>query len=250
MCNIFFSYKGIDISSEKMSLPWTMVGWTSDITARPRAVHVDGTALVTYRDAADAPRVVPMHCPHRGASLLRGRIEGPCVVCPYHGREVSPLGVDRVDVRDGMMWMKTCADENDQDVTAPPPRLPEWDDPGYTTFEYTRRVASAVDAMVENTLDWHHVDHVHSTSLARGVVPVMTFSSDGHGHGRVVYRYDDGFSVENEFWAPYTTVIRFVVKTSVMILWMSAAPADDARQAPKEGEKAAPKDDAAARPPA
>jgi phenylpropionate dioxygenase-like ring-hydroxylating dioxygenase large terminal subunit len=64
---------------------WMAVGTTSDLHDIPQAVKVLGEELVLFRDGAGRLGLIGRHCPHRGASLEYGDIEGGGLRCPYHG---------------------------------------------------------------------------------------------------------------------------------------------------------------------
>jgi len=107
-----------------------------------------------------------------------------------------------------------------------PPALPEWSDPDFKTFEYTREITSDPSVMLENLLDHEHVDAVHAFSLKRGTSPriVKIFGDPRTNHGYALYDYGGGFLLENEFWLPWTNVLRFKLKNNVLCLWSSLTP--------------------------
>ena len=64
---------------------WLAVGTIRDLRDIPQAVKVLGEELVLFRDGEGRIGLVGAHCPHRGASLEYGDIEGEGIRCPYHG---------------------------------------------------------------------------------------------------------------------------------------------------------------------
>src|SRR5437899_1353756 len=48
-------------------------------------VRILGEDLVLFRDKSGNVGLVGDHCPHRGASLLYGRVEERGIACAYHG---------------------------------------------------------------------------------------------------------------------------------------------------------------------
>ncbi len=50
-----------------------------------RFVRLLGEDLVLWRDKAGHVGLIQDHCPHRGASLLYGRVEDRGIACAYHG---------------------------------------------------------------------------------------------------------------------------------------------------------------------
>lgn len=213
--------------------PWTMIGWSKDFfapTRGPTPVTVRGRDYVVFPNRQRTSLVAaPRRCPHRGADLALGTVGPDCVRCAYHRRDVSAsLHLD-VDVdASGVAWIDDVSGPDAEAVTAPPPPLPEWTDPAYSTFEYSRRVEAAADVMMENLLDWDHVDSVHAFAVVRGKKPRTTVSRPYHGHAVARYEYpDDGLVLENAFWGPFTSLLRFVHPSwGTLVLWTSITPID------------------------
>src|SRR6478672_11251600 len=65
-------------------LPFAVVGEVSDETPTT-FVRVLGEDLVLFRDKSGNVGLIQDHCPHRGASLLYGRVEERGISCAYHG---------------------------------------------------------------------------------------------------------------------------------------------------------------------
>src|SRR5690606_8756381 len=63
---------------------WFVLGDVRRFGASPRCVTVAGRALVVFRDSQGLV-VAPNECPHMGAALHEGRVEGERIVCPWHG---------------------------------------------------------------------------------------------------------------------------------------------------------------------
>ena len=64
---------------------WLVVGTVHELYDIPQAVKVLGEELVLFRDLDGQIGLLGEHCPHRGASLEYGDIEGGGLRCPYHG---------------------------------------------------------------------------------------------------------------------------------------------------------------------
>lgn len=64
---------------------WVVVGTTQDLRDIPQAIKVLDEELVLFRDQAGQIGLIGAHCPHRGASLEYGDIEGGGIRCAYHG---------------------------------------------------------------------------------------------------------------------------------------------------------------------
>ena len=101
-----------------MSAGWVRVGdaslWRKK---RGRAVEVDGRAVAVFWDGA---RWIALDdtCPHMGASLAAGWLDGTELQCSWHEwrydvatgqcprREWAKVRVYRVEVRDGGVWIE------------------------------------------------------------------------------------------------------------------------------------------------
>lgn len=64
---------------------WYAVEFSQDVTDRPKLIHLFDRKIVLYRDSNGTIHGFDNICPHRGASLAQGKVEGNCLVCPYHG---------------------------------------------------------------------------------------------------------------------------------------------------------------------
>src|SRR6185437_13275238 len=64
---------------------WVVVGIARDLYDIPQAVKVLGEDLVLFRNEFGKLGLLGLHCPHRGADLSFGRIEGGGLRCLYHG---------------------------------------------------------------------------------------------------------------------------------------------------------------------
>lgn len=76
---------------------WFMVGWSDEIAAGSvKPLQYFGGYQVAYRDDDGVLHVLDAHCPHLGAHLGHGgKVQGDCVVCPYHGWGYGPDGVNK-----------------------------------------------------------------------------------------------------------------------------------------------------------
>jgi len=71
---------------------WYVVGRSTDIRDRPTFVQCVGHQWVVFRDASGTARVVDAYCPHLGANLADGKVQGDCVECPFHGWKIRGDG--------------------------------------------------------------------------------------------------------------------------------------------------------------
>jgi phenylpropionate dioxygenase-like ring-hydroxylating dioxygenase large terminal subunit len=64
---------------------WYPILRSSDLGDRPVRIRRFGEELAVWRDSAGRARVFQDRCPHRGASLAQGKINGDRLSCGYHG---------------------------------------------------------------------------------------------------------------------------------------------------------------------
>jgi phenylpropionate dioxygenase-like ring-hydroxylating dioxygenase large terminal subunit len=59
---------------------------------KPIRAELLGVRLAAFRDSAGEAHVLSDVCVHRGGSLSKGKVDGDCVQCPYHGWKYSGNG--------------------------------------------------------------------------------------------------------------------------------------------------------------
>jgi 3-ketosteroid 9alpha-monooxygenase subunit A len=76
---------------------WFMVGWSAEFpVGEVRPLKYFGGHQVAYRTEDGELHILDAHCPHLGAHIGHGgKVQGDCVVCPYHGWGYGPDGVNR-----------------------------------------------------------------------------------------------------------------------------------------------------------
>ncbi len=72
---------------------WYPVALSNEVTnEKPLEVEIMTLKFVAFRDTAGKAHVLSNTCVHRGGALGRGKVNGDCVACPYHGWEFSGDG--------------------------------------------------------------------------------------------------------------------------------------------------------------
>jgi phenylpropionate dioxygenase-like ring-hydroxylating dioxygenase large terminal subunit len=150
------------------------------------AVKRLGLDLVLFRTSRGALGCVTDQCPHRGAALSLGRVEGSCIRCPFHGIQFDPSGqctfipalgrastedLSRYNVRSypvGEAYGIIYVWYGDPEKTTG--RLPffagELDDFVYSEME--DQWNAHYSRAIENQLDVVHVPIVHYNTIGRG----------------------------------------------------------------------------------
>lgn len=163
---------------------WHPVAAADSIARQPLAARLLGEDLVLWRDEAGTVHAWPDRCPHRGAKLSLGRVEGGRLECPYHGWQFAPGGqcmhvpalpdfrppaAHRVQVFEareayGLVWVRLAPGEVELPGFAAEAdaRLRKLNCGPYT-------VETSAPRLVENFLDMSHFAFVHEGWLgARG----------------------------------------------------------------------------------
>jgi len=160
---------------------WYPICTSEDINdAKPAQAELLGVRLVAFRDTAGQAHVLSDVCVHRGGSLGKGKINGNCIQCPYHGWKyagngacvdipstngVKPPGRAKVDsypVCEKYGVVFAFLGDLPQAERAPEPVVDEF---GQEGWRITGPVVFEVDAYfersVENGMDPIHNEYVH-----------------------------------------------------------------------------------------
>ena len=146
---------------------WYVLGSARELNDRPRRYQVAGHQLVAFRSGTSIV-VGGNACPHMGASLAEGRIEGGQVVCPWHGLRLGcqrrgswqPLPAHDDGV---LLWVRLA--EAEQNPTAMPFIAAR---PKVAIFAVVSAEAHCdpID-IIANRLDPWHGAHFHPYAFAR-----------------------------------------------------------------------------------
>lgn len=156
-----------------------------ELGEQPLAVQLMGHELMLWRDSRGAVHAAADHCPHRGAALSLGRVQGDALECAYHGwrfdgrgqcvavpalPQFTPPAGHRAcsysaRTAFGLVWVALEAD-----VPADAPdRLPDFAAEADARLRKLNcgpyDVATSAPRIVENFLDMSHFGFVHEGLL-------------------------------------------------------------------------------------
>lgn len=184
---------------------------------RPLGITRLGERLVLWRSGSTI-HATSDRCPHRGASLAMGKVNGACVACPFHGFEFDGDGkcthipeygpekkppaamrVRSFPVREanGFLWLWWGV------VPDTLPEIPWFAelDSSYVWHGFADDWDTHYTRAVENQLDFTHLPFVHHNSIGRGMKPLLRVITEQEGD-RLKVSYDPstydakGFFVE------------------------------------------------------
>jgi phenylpropionate dioxygenase-like ring-hydroxylating dioxygenase large terminal subunit len=167
-------------SNDYLKNDWHVVASSQDLQPEKiLKVRLLGQDVVLWR-SGDKAVAWEDRCPHRGASLALGWMDGDTLVCPYHGFAFDKSGncvhipshpdttpsasaqskacvkTFHVQERYGLIWV--CLGTPEQDIVS----FPEWNDPNCHKYFYGPSLykCSAFRAL-ENFIDVNHFPFVH-----------------------------------------------------------------------------------------
>jgi phenylpropionate dioxygenase-like ring-hydroxylating dioxygenase large terminal subunit len=208
---------------------WHPVAWSHEVADVPVAVTLLNEPLVVVRRPTGEVAAFVDECPHRGAPLSLGRLEGDELVCAFHGwrfgadgeatcipalgpeamlpsraRLSTPAGVCE---RYGIVW-----------VALEPARLaiaswPDGDDDRLGEFSPTAHTSEVLAAyQTDNLLDSSHFPFLHASLSTRNPLNHEQELVDQHelGFSTVQCKLADD-NVGTEGWLRYTYAAPFTV---------------------------------------
>lgn len=211
---------------------WYAVAGSATLRDEPLAFIAVERHLVAYRDAGGRAHVLDAHCPHMGAHLGGGRVEGDTLTCPYHGWRFGGDGACvRIPYSEGRIPQRACVRsypviEQDGLVLfwfhaggAPPayevPRVREVDDPEWSgAHVFADELVASLQDMAENNVDYTHFHFVHGREALDA--STSRFETDGP-FSSVVESFDSaGLTFTRHTYGPGLAVLRVPGVTTVL----------------------------------
>jgi vanillate O-demethylase monooxygenase subunit len=163
---------------------WYLAATSDEIAAELTGRRLLGRQVLLYRKSDGGVVALDDRCSHRALPLSMGRLVDDRVVCRYHGftydgagacvlvpsQEHVPYGagVASHPVREEGRLVWIWLGDPRRARSAPPPRTPWLEDPGWSVLGGTRTVAAGYLLLHENALDRTHFAYVHPDTSHRG----------------------------------------------------------------------------------
>ncbi len=196
---------------------WHPVALVNDVAHQPLAVMLLSQPIVLWRDASGQVQAWADQCPHRGAKLSLGRVQGGVLECPYHGWQFEASGrcvhvpalpaftpppthcarTHRACEAYGLVWVKLAAGE----VNIALPAFSAEQDTQLRKLNCgPYDVATSAPRIVENFLDMAHFGFVHEGWLgARELTAIGDYCVEATSEGLR--------ATQCKAWQPQSTLV-------------------------------------------
>jgi vanillate monooxygenase len=151
-------------------------------TARPLGRRICGEAIAFFRDTQGRVAAVEDFCPHRGAPLSLGSVQGDTLVCGYHGLAMGGDGKTvsmpcqrvrgfpairsfPVEERYGFIWVWTGDATQADAAQIPEPAWHGRDD--WAVGGGVFNIRCDYRLLVDNLMDLTHETYVHASSIGQ-----------------------------------------------------------------------------------
>jgi len=193
---------------------WYVAATPDEIAEKPLGRQICGEQIVFFRKADGKVAAVENFCPHRGAPLSLGYVEGDKLVCGYHGlamgcdgkvvemprqrvRGFPAIKAYAVEERYGFVWV--WPGDPDKADTAQIHHLewaesPDW---GYGGGLY--HIRCNYQLMIDNLMDLTHETYVHASSIGQKEIDEAPVSTKADGDHVITSRFIENISAP-PFW--------------------------------------------------
>ena len=198
------------VPSSRMRPQWVMLDFDARLRSPGIRKHrVLGRKLVSFRDADRELHIADEACPHRGASLAEGRVEGAGVVCPYHLQPCSekshPARFYEYMALQGFVWMDVASNVITQHFM--PPYYPELGSADYEVHRSSALIHANPVVLMESLID------------RRGDGSCIVSQAGPYGRERYEHGTDAGkVTVDVEYAVPFTCNRRYQADGRVVLL--------------------------------
>lgn len=193
---------------------WYVACTAEELGDQPLGRRICGQKIVLYRTGNAGVAALEDFCPHRGAPLSLGRVEGELLVCGYHGLRMACDGTvdslpnqrtDRfpcvrnypVRERHGFVWLWPGDPEAASEDLIPDlywANNPDW---GYGGGLY--HIDCDYRLMIDNLMDLTHETYVHADSIGQHEIEESPVETVLEGEEVITSRFMENISAP-PFW--------------------------------------------------
>ena len=194
---------------------WYVAASSDEIgSEKPLGRTICNIQIAFFRDSKDQVQAVEDFCPHRGAPLSLGYVEGDNLVCGYHGLQMGADGstqsmpsqrvekfpcIKQIPVveRYGFIWIWPGDKQAADDSLIP---VLEWAlDPKWAYGGGLYHIKYDYRLMIDNLMDLTHETYVHASSIGQKEIDETPVKTTMEGTQVVTSRYMEGI-LPPPFW--------------------------------------------------
>jgi len=183
---------------------WYVAAVEHEVADKPLGRRICGQPIVLFRNAAGAVVALEDFCPHRGAPLSLGFVNGDSITCGYHGLSIGEDGsaiampgqnvknfpcIKRIPVAEhgGFIWV--WPGEERAANTALLPALNWANNPDWAYGGGLYHIRCDYRLMIDNLMDLTHETYVHASSIGQKEIDEAPVNSRVDGDSVVTERY-------------------------------------------------------------